>query len=136
MCSRTRWGRIDPAIHVDLVQGAQTAQRVIQLDKGTLPRFVQQQLLLMASPVPFLNFLNKIRLDESRKNHHFKGVYPMRCAAKTTELAALKWRVMSNSDRKPYVQLARRAQGIQEARLMHFFGCDPLLPSTCLASRD
>lgn len=132
MCSRTRWGRIDPAIHVDVVQGAQTAQRVIQLDKRTLPRFVRLQLLLMASPLPFLNFLNKIRLDESRKNHHFKGVYPMRSAAKTTELAAIKWRIMSNNDRKPYVQLARCARVIQKAR-MHFLVRTPLLPSSVAA---
>ncbi|XP_034478626.1 uncharacterized protein LOC117784883 [Drosophila innubila] len=119
MCSRTRWGRIDPTVQVDLVQGP--AHRVLQLDKRTLPRFVQQQLLLMASPSPFLNFLNKFRLDKILINHEFKGVYTMRTSATVTELAAHAWRIMSISDRQPYIRLARKAQQIQRSRMLHFF---------------
>ncbi|XP_017106114.1 uncharacterized protein [Drosophila bipectinata] len=120
MCSRTRWGRIDPSIQVNLVHGP--TSRVIQLNRRTLPRRVEQQLLLMASPSPFLNFMNKFRLDEILINHQYKGVYSMRTAATITELATYTWNVMSVTDRQPYIQLARKAQQIQQARKQHFLG--------------
>lgn len=120
MCSRTRWGRIDPSIQVNLVHGP--TSRVIQLNRRTLPRRVEQQLLLMASPSPFLNFMNKFRLDEILINHQYKGVYSMRTAATITELATYTWNVMSVSDRQPYIRLARKAQQIQQARKLHFLG--------------
>ncbi|XP_017078513.1 uncharacterized protein LOC108112764 [Drosophila eugracilis] len=118
MCSRTRWGRIDPSVQVDLVAGP--SSRVIKLDSQTLPMRVEQQLLLMASPSPFLNFINKFRLDEILINHQYKGVYSMRTAANITDLATYTWNVMSVSDRKPYILLARKAQQIQQARKLHF----------------
>ncbi|KRJ99439.1 uncharacterized protein LOC26535891 [Drosophila yakuba] len=120
MCSRTRWGRIDPNLQVNLVHGS--SSRVIKLDKKTLPRRVEQQLLLMASPSPFLNFMNKFRLDEILINHQYKGVYSMRTAATITELATYTWNVMSVSDRQPYIRLARLAQQIQHSRKLRFLG--------------
>lgn len=129
MSNRTRWGRIDPTVQVDLVQGP--AEHVVQLDKRTLPRFVQQQLLLMASPSPFLNFLNKFRLDKILINHEFKGVYTMRTSATVTELAVHTWRSMSISDRKPYIKLARKAQQIQQSRMRHFFSRDATWRALC-----
>ncbi|KRF80246.1 uncharacterized protein LOC115760508 [Drosophila novamexicana] len=120
MCNRTRWGRIDPSVQVDLVQGP--ADRVLQLDHRTLPGYVEQQLLLMASPSPFLNFLNKFRLDEILINHQLKGVYTMRTSATVTEVATHAWRIMSMADRQPYIRLARKAQQIQQARVLHFLG--------------
>ncbi|KQS62829.1 uncharacterized protein LOC26527045 [Drosophila erecta] len=120
MCSRTRWGRIDPSLQVNLVHGP--SSRVIKLDNKTLPRRVEQQLLLMASPSPFLNFMNKFRLDEILINHQYKGVYSMRTAATITELATYTWNVMSVSDRQPYIRLARLAQKIQQWRRLRFLG--------------
>lgn len=120
MCSRTRWGRIDPSIQVTLVHGP--AGRAIKLNRTTLPRRVERQLLLMASTSPFLNFMNKFRLDEILINHHYKGVYSMRTAATVTELAAYTWNAMSVADRQPYIRLARKAQQIQQARQLHFLG--------------
>ncbi|XP_017053929.1 uncharacterized protein LOC108096667 [Drosophila ficusphila] len=120
MCSRTRWGRIDPSLQVSLVPGP--SSRVIKLNNKTLPRRVEQQLLLMASPSPFLNFMNKFRLDEILINHQYRGVYSMRTAATITELATYTWNVMSVSDRQPYIRLARKAQQIQLARKLHFLG--------------
>ncbi|XP_043641418.1 uncharacterized protein LOC122612099 [Drosophila teissieri] len=120
MCSRTRWGRIDPSLQVNLVHGP--SSRVIKLDNKTLPRRVEQQLLLMASPSPFLNFMNKFRLDEILINHQYKGVYSMRTAATITELATYTWNVMSVTDRQPYIRLARLAQQIQQSRKLRFLG--------------
>ncbi|XP_023179625.1 uncharacterized protein LOC111605374 [Drosophila hydei] len=122
MCNRTRWGRIDPSVQVALVHGP--ADRVLQLDHRTLPGYVEQQLLLMASPLPFLNFLNKFRLDEILINHQLKGVYTMRTSATVTEVAMHAWRIMSTADRQPYIQLARKAEQIQQARVLHFLGKD------------
>jgi len=120
MCSRTRWGRIDPSVQVNVSFGP--SSRVIKLNNQTLPRRVEQQLLLMASPSPFLNFMNKFRLDEILINHQYKGVYSMRTAATITELATYTWNVMSVSDRQPYIRLARKAQQVQQARKLHFLG--------------
>lgn len=120
MCPRTRWGRIDPSVEVNLVHGP--SSKVIKLDNQTLPRRVEQQLLLMASPSPFLNFMNKFRLDEILINHQYKGVYSMRTAATITELAIYTWNVMSISDRQPYIRLARLAQQIQQSRKLRFPG--------------
>ncbi|EDW47591.1 GM21402 [Drosophila sechellia] len=116
----TRWGRIDPTVEVNLVHGP--SSKVIKLDNQTLPRRVEQQLLLMASPSPFLNFMNKFRLDEILINHQYKGVYSMRTAATITELAIYTWNVMSISDRQPYIRLARLAQQIQQSRKLRFLG--------------
>ena len=120
MSNRTRWGRIDPNVRIDLVQGP--ADRVLHLDHRTLPGYVEQQLLLMASPLPFLNFLNKFRLDEILINHQLKGVYTMRTSATVTEVATHAWRIMSTADRQPYIQLAQKAEQIQQARVLHFLG--------------
>ncbi|XP_017838644.1 uncharacterized protein LOC108596932 [Drosophila busckii] len=120
MCSRTRWGRIDPRLEVQLVQGP--GQQVLKLDHATLPRCVRQQLLMMASPSPFLNFVNKFRLDEILINHQLKGVYTMRTSALLAQVASHAWHAMNSTDRKPYVKLAQAAQSIQHARLRHFLG--------------
>ncbi|EDX06796.1 GD10899 [Drosophila simulans] len=111
---------IDPSVEVNLVHGP--SSKVIKLDNQTLPRRVEQQLLLMASPSPFLNFMNKFRLDEILINHQYKGVYSMRTAATITELAIYTWNVMSISDRQPYIRLARLAQQIQQSRKLRFLG--------------
>ncbi|XP_052840239.1 uncharacterized protein LOC128254914 [Drosophila gunungcola] len=132
MCSRTRWGRIDPSVQYNLVHGP--TSRVTKLNKQTLPRRVEQQLLLMASPSPFLNFMNKFRLDEILINHQYKGVYSMRTAATITELATYTWNVMSVSDRQPYIRLAQKAQQIQMARKRHFLGTGSRLSGQPLAT--
>ncbi|XP_032590009.1 uncharacterized protein LOC116804957 [Drosophila grimshawi] len=120
MCNRTRWGRIDPSVAVDLMPGH--TGRELHLDQGTLPGYVRQQLLLMASPSAFLNYLNKFRLDTLLINHHLKGVYTTRTSAAVTNLAMHAWRQMSIVDRQPYMQLAAEAQQVQQARLLHFLG--------------
>ncbi|XP_030388314.1 uncharacterized protein LOC115634605 [Scaptodrosophila lebanonensis] len=118
MSTRTRWGRVDPTVQINLIHGR--SSKVVQLNNKTLPRRVEQQLLLMASPSPFLNFMNKFRLDEILINHHYKGVYSMRTAATITELATYTWNVMSIGDRQPYIKLAKKAQQIQRARRLDF----------------
>ncbi|KRG00250.1 uncharacterized protein Dwil_GK27532 [Drosophila willistoni] len=115
MGTRTRWGRIDPNVQLQ-VNLMPSLNKVIKLNRKTLSRRVQRQLLLMASPSPFLNFMNKFRLDEILINHHYKGVYSMRTSATITELATCTWNVMSVLDRQPYIMLARKAQYIQQAR--------------------
>ncbi|XP_033253913.1 uncharacterized protein LOC117193279 [Drosophila miranda] len=120
MGTRSRWGRIDSRVTVNL--GREPSMKMIKLNRQTLERRVDHQLMLMSSPVPFVNFMNKFRLDEILINHQARGVFSMRDSATVTELASYTWSIMSASDRLPYTRLAVKARQIQNARKLYFQG--------------
>ncbi|XP_034650668.1 uncharacterized protein LOC117890109 [Drosophila subobscura] len=133
MGSRSRWGRIDARVTVNLVR--EPSMGVMKLNRRTLERRVDHQLMLMSSPVPFVNFMNKFRLDEILINHQARGVFSMRDSATVTELACYTWKIMSASDRLPYTRLAMKAREIQNARKLYFQGnsVSRIVPSRALA---